>query len=110
MSMDYVVELLDGGISAMSDQMFRMRLDAQPFDLVELRHCIMMELIRDEYYESEPRASLRSYVEEGLKDSDDIRMRNQRVLKYAQHYRNIQYENMVQTICPASKTSWLGIS
>ena len=34
MSMDYVVELLDGGISAMSDQMFRMRLDAQPFDLV----------------------------------------------------------------------------
>lgn len=98
MSMDYVVQLLDSGISAMSDQMFRMRLDTQPFDLKELRHCIMMELIRDEYYESEPRASLRSYVEEGLKDCDDIRMRNQRMLKYAQHYRNLQYENMVQTM------------
>jgi len=98
MSMDYVTEMLDGGLSAMSSQMFRMRLDAQPFDIEELRHCIMMELIRDAYYESEPRASLRSYVEDGLKDSDDIRMRNQRVLKYAQHYRNLQYENMVKTM------------
>lgn len=98
MSMDYVTELLDAGLSAMSDQLFSIELDAQPFDLKELRHCIMMELIRDEYYESEPRASLRSYVEDGLKDSDDIRMRNQRVLKYAQHYRNLQYENMVQTM------------
>ena len=97
MSMDYVVELLDSGISAMSDQLFRMRLDAQPFDIEELRHCIMMELIRDAYYESEPRASLCSYVDEGLKDSDDIRMRNQRVLKYAQHYRKLQYEKMVET-------------
>lgn len=98
MSMDYVAEMLDGGLSAMSSQMFRMRLDAQPFDIEELRHCIMMELIRDAYYESEPRASLRSYVDEGLKDSDDIRMRNQRVLKYAQHYRTLQFENMVQTM------------
>lgn len=97
MSMDYVAEMLDGGLSAMSSQMFRMRLDAQPFDIEELRHCIMMELIRDAYYESEPRASLRSYVDDGLNDSDDIRMRNQRVLKYAQHYRNLQFENMVQT-------------
>ena len=85
MSMDYVVELLDKGLSAMSDQLFRIRLDTQPFDIEEFRHCLMMELIRDAYYESEPRASLRSYVEDGLKDSDDIRMRNQRVLKYAQH-------------------------
>ena len=98
MSMDYVTELLDAGLSAMSDRLFHIELDAQPGDLMELRHCIMMELIRDEYYESEPRASLRSYVEDGLKDSDDIRMRNQRVLKYAQHYRNLQYENMVQTM------------
>ena len=74
MSMDYVTELLDAGLSAMSDHLFSIELDAQPFDLKELRHCIMMELIRDEYYESEPRASLRSYVEDGLKDSDDIRI------------------------------------
>ena len=98
MSMDYVTQLLDAGLSAMSDQLFRVELDAQPFDFKELRHCIMMEQIRDAYYESEPRASLRSYVEEGSKDSDDIRMRNQRMLKYAQHYRNIQYENMVKSL------------
>lgn len=98
MSMDYVVELLDKGLSAMSDQLFRIRLDTQPFVIEEFRHCLMMELIRDAYYESEPRASLRSYVEDGSKDSDDIRMRNQRMLKYAQHYRNLQFENMVQTM------------
>lgn len=98
MSMDYVDKLLDGAISAMSDRMFRIKLDAQPFDIEELRHCIMMELIRDAYYESEPRASLRSYAEEGLKDFDDIRMRNQRMLKYAQHYRNIQFKNMEETM------------
>lgn len=98
MSMDYVAELLDAGISTMCEQMFRIELDAQPFDYRELRHCIMMELIRDAYYESEPRASLRFYVEDGEKDNDDIRMRNQRVLKYAQHYRNLQFESMVKTM------------
>lgn len=98
MSMDYVTQLLDAGLSAMSDQLFTIELDAQPFDLKELRHCIMMEQIRDAYYESEPRASLRSYVEEGSKDSDDIRMRNQRMLKYAQHYRTLQYENMAKSM------------
>ena len=103
--MDYVTELLDAGLSAMSDRLFHIELDAQPFDLMELRHCIMMELIRDEYYESEPRASLRSYVEDGLKDSDDIRMRNQRVLKYAQHYRSLQYEKMLIDLTQQATTS-----
>ena len=66
MSMDYVTELLDAGLSAMSDRLFHIELDAQPFDLMELRHCIMMELIRDAYYESEPRASLCGGRSEGL--------------------------------------------
>lgn len=52
MSMDYVTQLLDAGISTMSDQLLRVELDAQPFDFKELRHCIMMEQIRDAYYES----------------------------------------------------------
>lgn len=98
MSMDYVVELLDAGISTMCEQMFRIRLDSQPFDYKELRHCIMMELIKSAYNETEPKASLRSYVEGDDKDSDDIRMRNQRMLKYAQHYRNLEYENQVKTM------------
>lgn len=97
MSMDYMVELIDQGISAMSE-MFRIELDAQPFDIKEFRHCIVMELIKDAYFESEPKSSLRSYVEDGAKDSDDIRMRNQRMLKYAQHYRTIQNNHMVETL------------
>lgn len=92
MPMENINKLIDSAISAVCGA--PEELDTQPFDLNELRHCIMMELIKDAYYESEPKASLRSYVDATSKDSDDIRMRNSRLLKYAQYYRTQQYNSI----------------
>lgn len=89
MPMENINKLIDRAISAVCGA--PEELDTQPFDLNELRHCIMIELIKAAYYESEPKASLRSYVDAASKDSDDIRMRNSRQLKYAQYYRTQQY-------------------
>ena len=63
-----------------------------PFNLEDLRDCILMQIIKDAYYESEVKKSLRA---NRGNDDDDLRMRDSRKMKYAQHYRNIQYDHIM---------------
>lgn len=60
-----------------------------PFNVEDLRDCIITAIIKDAYWESEEKQSLRAH--RGC-DADDERMRDSRNMAYAQHYRNIQYE------------------
>lgn len=63
-----------------------------PFNLEDLRDCILMQIIKDAYYESEVKKSLRA---NRGNDDDDLRMRDSRSMKYAQHYRNIQHDHIM---------------
>lgn len=65
--------------------------EASPFNTVDLRDCILTEIIKDAYYESEKKQSLRA--NRGT-DDDSTRMRDSRTMAYAQHYRNIQYKHV----------------
>lgn len=69
--------------------------DVSPFNLSDFRDCFIMEMIKDAYHETEPRQSLRSLRDE---DTDDARMRDSRSAKYAQHYRNLQFEHIKNNI------------
>lgn len=90
-------------IGAMIDQAIISRcgapkeLNTSPFNLKDFRHCIMMDLIKDAYAECEQGASIRSHISKEGKYSDDMRVRYGRTLKYAQYYRNQQYENILET-------------
>ena len=64
-----------------------------PFNVENLRDCIIMAIIKDAYAESERKKSLRA--NRGT-DADDVRMRDSRILAYAQHYRNIQYNHVLE--------------
>ena len=65
--------------------------DTSPFSIENLRDCILMFIIKDAYYLTEPKQSLR---ENRGTDSDDVRMRDSRNIAYAQHYRNLQYNHL----------------
>lgn len=67
--------------------------EVSPFNIEDLRDCILTEIIKDAYYESEKKQSLRA--NRGT-DDDSIRMRDSRTMAYAQHYRNLQYNHVVQ--------------
>lgn len=69
--------------------------DVSPFNLTGFRDCFIMEMIKDAYHETAPRQSLRSLRG---KDTDDARMRDSRITKYAQHYRALQFEHIKSTI------------
>lgn len=62
-----------------------------PFSVENLRDCIVMAIIKDAYYESEPKKSLRA--NRGT-DEDDLRMRDSRTMSYAQYYRTLQYDHI----------------
>ena len=64
-----------------------------PFTVEDLRDCILMAIIKDAYAESEKKQSLRA---NRGSDADDVRMRDSRNLAYAQHYRNLQYESVLE--------------
>ena len=72
-----------------------MLYDMSPFNLTNFRDCFIMEMIKDAYHETEPRQSLRSLRNN---DTDDARMRDSRSAKYAQHYRNLQFEHIKSNI------------
>lgn len=63
-----------------------------PFNVEDLRDCILTEIIKDAYYETEKKQSLRA--NRGTDDDAD-RMRDSRTMAYAQHYRNLQYEHVI---------------
>lgn len=63
-----------------------------PFNLDNLRDCILMEIIKDAYYEAGKKQSLRA---NRGNDDDDLRMRDSRSMKYAQHYRKLQYDHVM---------------
>lgn len=69
--------------------------DVSPFNLFDFRDCFIMEMIKDAYHKKEPRHSLRSLRGE---DTDDTRMRDSRSIKYAQYYRNLQFEHIKNSV------------
>lgn len=63
----------------------------QPFDFDDLRHCIMLQLIKYAYDQWLPKNSIRSYLQPnmGLTDNTDAeRAFYSRLIQYAQYYRN----------------------
>lgn len=62
----------------------------QPFDFDDLRHCIMLQLIKYSYNSYLPKKSIRSYFEQDTDLSDAQRARYSRLIKYAQYYRDTQ--------------------
>lgn len=65
--------------------------DVSPFSIENLRDCIIMFILKDAYYLTEPKQSLR---ENRGTDADDVRMRDSRSIAYAQHYRDLQYNHV----------------
>jgi len=68
--------------------------DVSPFSIENLRDCIIMFILKDAYYLTEPKQSLR---ENRGTDADDVRMRDSRNIAYAQHYRDLQYNHVKMT-------------
>lgn len=62
-----------------------------PFNLAEFRNCFIFQLIKDAYYQMEPKNSLRHH--RGT-DDDAARMQDSRNIAYAQHYRDLQYNRL----------------
>lgn len=69
--------------------------DNAPFNLVDFRNCYAFQVIKNAYNETESKASLRAH--RGT-DSDDVRMQDSRNMAYVQHYRNLQYQDMIERI------------
>ena len=69
--------------------------EISPFDIQDLRNCILMGIIKDAYYETEPKHSLRT---NRGSDEPDLRMRDSRSKAYAQHYRKLQYDHIKNDI------------
>lgn len=66
--------------------------DNSPFNLVDFRNCYAFQVIKNAYNETEPKASLRAHRGN---DNDDVRMQDSRNMAYAQHYRYLQYQDML---------------
>lgn len=66
--------------------------DATSFTVENLRDSLLMEIIKEAYEETEKKRSLRAN-----RGSDDVnlRMRDSRSMKYAQHYRTLQNEHVI---------------
>lgn len=52
-----------------------------------------MDIIKDAYDEAEKKQSIRA---NRGSDADELRMRDSRSMKYAQHYRTLQYEHVME--------------
>ena len=69
--------------------------NVSPFSVEDLRDCILMEIIKDAYFEAGEKKSLRA---NRGSDDDDLRMRDSRWMSYAQHYRSLQYERVKESL------------
>ena len=67
--------------------------DLSPFSVRELRNSLIFEMIKTAYDRLEPKGSLRSH--RGT-DEDYARMQDSRNKAYVQHYRDLQYEELLQ--------------
>lgn len=67
--------------------------DLSPFSVRELRDSLIFEMIKTAYDRLEPKNSLRSH--RGT-DEDYARMQDSRNKAYVQHYRDLQYEELLQ--------------
>lgn len=88
-SMSRIIEMADNRLKKFfpNPELF----DLSPFGIENLRDCILMFIIKDAYYLTEPKQSLRA--NRGT-DSDDQRMRDSRTIAYAQHYRDLQFSQI----------------
>lgn len=64
---------------------------SSPFDVDEYIKCLIVEMIKMAYDTREKKTTLRQHRGN---DSDDLRMRDSRNMAYAQHYRNLEYEEI----------------
>lgn len=65
----------------------------QPFDFDDLRHCIMLQLIKYAYDQKLPKNSIRSYLQPNMgltNNTDAERALYSRLIQYAQYYRNVR--------------------
>ena len=66
-----------------------------PFNIKEFRNCFIMQLIKNAYYVTEPKESLRALRGN---DQDAARMQDSRNLAYAQHYRKLWYDEIQRNL------------
>lgn len=92
-----IIEYIDREISNYSEYHWSGAKAANdtPFTLADFRNCYIMQVIKEAYYDTEPKKSLRSL--RGT-DDDDVRMQDSRNMAYVQHYRNLQYEDILQEV------------
>lgn len=65
----------------------------QPFDFDDLRHCIMLQLIKYAYDQYLPKNSIRSYLQPNMgltNNTDAERALYSRLMQYAQYYRDVR--------------------
>lgn len=86
-----MIEFIDNRLDKYFSQ--RELYTISPFNVDDLRDCILTEIIKDAYYESEEKKSLRA---NRGSDDDDLRMSDSRYMGYAQHYRNLQYAHVME--------------
>lgn len=84
-----MIEMIDNRLSNIFAQPELYNLS--PFSIEDLRDCIIMSILKDAYYLTEPKQSLRA--SRGT-DADDVRMRDSRNMAYAQHYRDLQFAHV----------------
>ena len=90
MNLDYdMIEMIENRLEPLFPKKYIYKFS--PFDVDDLRDCLLMAIIKDAYYETSEKRSLRA---NRGNDLDDVRMRDSRNLAYAQHYRNLQYEHL----------------
>lgn len=87
-----MIEMIDNRLSNIFTQPELYNLS--PFGIQDLRDCIIMSILKDAYYLTEPRRSLRA--SRGT-DADDVRMRDSRNIAYAQHYRDLQFAHVKES-------------
>lgn len=87
-----MIEMIDNRLSNIFAQPELYNLS--PFSIEDLRDCIIMSILKDAYFLTEPKQSLRA--SRGT-DADDVRMRDSRNMAYAQHYRDLQYAHVKES-------------
>ena len=87
-----MIEMIDNRLSNIFAQPELYNLS--PFGIEDLRDCIIMSILKDAYFLTEPKQSLRA--SRGT-DADDVRMRDSRNMAYAQHYRDLQFAHVKES-------------
>lgn len=87
-----MIEMIDNRLSNIFAQPELYNLS--PFGIEDLRNCIIMSILKDAYFLTEPKQSLRA---SRATDADDVRMRDSRNIAYAQHYRDLQFAHVKES-------------